>query len=205
MDGVAVEPGSVADADAVADLWVELARGQRDHGSTLTAAPNRTAARDDAARHAVTGGLFVARAAEADRSADTEADAAGDADAEGGGDTDRDDDADVGADDVDVEGAPVVVGFVTCGPESEGYDQDVDCGVVENLYVRPAYRGSGVGAELLSRAEESLAADGADVVTLEAMADNGGARRFYERHGYGEHRVEYRKPVGTESAENDTD
>jgi ribosomal protein S18 acetylase RimI-like enzyme len=151
---VTVERGGTDAADAVADLWVALAEGQRDHGSHLRAAENRAAAREAAARHAVTGGLFLAR-----------------------------------------EGDDLV-GFCTADIDTGGYEMDATRGVVRNLYVRPATRGRGVGGALLAAAEAHLAEQGADVLSLEAMADNEAARRFYRRHGYRSHRVELEKPAG---------
>ncbi|WP_338739641.1 GNAT family N-acetyltransferase [Haloplanus salilacus] len=58
---VAVETATPGDADAVADLWVDLAREQRRYGSHLLADPNRDAIRESVAHHAVEGGLSVAR------------------------------------------------------------------------------------------------------------------------------------------------
>lgn len=171
---VAVEAGGMDDAAAAADLWVELARGQRAHGSHLLPDANREVARDAVARAVVSGGLCVARVA------GEPAPGGPDSAAERG-----------------------VVGFVTHGTESGSYEQDTLRGTVYNLYVRPAYRGAGVGARLLGRAEAALADAGAEVVTLEAMADNDGARRFYERHGYGPHRVEFEKPLGADGSDSD--
>ena len=56
-----VEPATLADADAVADLWVALARDQRRHGSHLHPDANRETVRESVAEHAVDGGLTVAR------------------------------------------------------------------------------------------------------------------------------------------------
>jgi len=58
---VTVEPADPAAADAVADLWVALAREQRPHGSHLDPEANRGAIRESLARHAADGGLTVAR------------------------------------------------------------------------------------------------------------------------------------------------
>jgi len=58
---VTVESATPADADAVADLWVELARDQRRHGSHLRADANRDTVRRSLAEHAADGGLLVAR------------------------------------------------------------------------------------------------------------------------------------------------
>ena len=59
--GVALEPATTDDVDRLADLWVDLARDQRAHGSHLRADANRSAVRETVARHVVTGGLLVAR------------------------------------------------------------------------------------------------------------------------------------------------
>jgi ribosomal protein S18 acetylase RimI-like enzyme len=81
--------------------------------------------------------------------------------------------------------------------ESGAYEQDDTRGVIHNLYVRPGHRDEGVGAALLDAAEEALTDSGADVVTLEAMADNEAAKRFYRRHGYDTHRVTLEKRTET--------
>ena len=169
---VVVDRGTIEDVDATAELWVELARGQRAHNSHLLAAPNRDAASDAVAHAAVSGGLLVAR------------------------DTARLGDGDRTAADRGV------VGFVTFGRESGRYRRDGERGCVYNLYVDEAYRDDGVGSRLLCGAERALAEAGADLVSLEAMAANVDARRFYERHGYREHRVEFEKSldgVGSDS------
>ena len=162
MDDIVVEGASAEDAERVADLWVDLAAGQRGSGSHLRADANRSVARDAAVRHAISGGLTVARTP--------------------GGD---------------------VVGFVTFAPEAGSYEQDVERGAVHNIYVEPAYRDRGVGGRLLAAAEDSLAAAGAEAVTLEVMAANADARRFYERAGYEPHRVEVEKPL--DGGQSDTD
>lgn len=143
-----IERGRTADADAVADLWVDLATDQLAHGSHLLPAENRERIRESILRHAVAGTLFVAR---------------------------------------DGEG---LVGFVTCSVETGGYVQDETRGLVENLYIVPEERGEGIGAALLEAAEDALADRGCTTVSLDVLAANADARRFYERHGYDAHRVE---------------
>jgi ribosomal protein S18 acetylase RimI-like enzyme len=175
---VTVERGDVATAEAVADLWVALADGQRAHGSHLASEPNREVAREEAARHAVTGGLFVARGRlEGPETVADEDPADGDVTAEPG-----DDDP--------------LLGFATASVETPGFEQTVTRGLVHNIYVRPAARGNGIGGALLAAAETHLSEQGVDRVALEAMADNEAARRFYRRHGYTAHRVELEKRVG---------
>jgi ribosomal protein S18 acetylase RimI-like enzyme len=168
---VTVERGSVDDVGPVADLWVDLAAGQRAYGTHLESIGNRRAAAESVASAASTGGLVVARVAESSRS-----------------------DAAPGSD---------IVGFVTFGLETGRYEQDVRRGVVYNLFVRGPYRDAGVGSRLLETAESALAASGADVVALEAMAANRDAQRFYERHGYEPHRVEFEKSIRKTGSDSD--
>jgi ribosomal protein S18 acetylase RimI-like enzyme len=163
---VVVEPGGTPDVDAVADLWVELADGQRDFGSNLLAAENRDRVREAITRSAVAGELLVAHAE--------------------GDEMERADPGDI-------------VGFLTFAVESGTYEQDVTRGVVQNIYVVPDARSAGIGSDLLAEAERRMAGAGADVVSLEVMADNDAARRFYRRHGYSPHRVELEKSVESDT------
>jgi ribosomal protein S18 acetylase RimI-like enzyme len=150
---VAIERPDVDEVETLVELWVALAAGQRAFGSHVEAEANRAHVRDTLARHAVTGGVKIAR----------------------------------------VDGS--IVGFVTFGPERGGYDQNATRGVVRNLYVRPAYRGLGIGGRLLDAAEAALSDSGVAVVALETMAENARARAFYRERGYEPHRVEFEKSV----------
>jgi len=96
-----------------------------------------------------------------------------------------------------------VVGFVTVEREGGAYTQDDSRGVVTNLYVRPEYRGEGVGSALLGAAEDRIRDLGVDTIGLEVMADNERARRFYRRAGYEPHRVELEKPVESDTHSRD--
>ncbi|MFC7202006.1 GNAT family N-acetyltransferase [Haloferax namakaokahaiae] len=91
------------------------------------------------------------------------------------------------------------LGFVMFGIESGRYEQDVRRGTIHNLFVLPERRGSGVGTELLTAAEAQLRANGVDTISLDVLAANEDARRFYRRHGYDAHRIELEK-----STRNDT-
>ena len=86
-----------------------------------------------------------------------------------------------------------LVGFVEFAPETDSYRQDVDRGVIENIYVRPSHRGTGLGADLLEAAENRLLDAGVDRIALEVLAENEAARRFYASHGYEPQRVELEK------------
>jgi ribosomal protein S18 acetylase RimI-like enzyme len=163
-----IEPATADDVDAVTDMWVALAAGQREHGATLRAEANRATVREWVAQSVVTGELLVAR----------DPDSAADTDGEG-----------VASD----EGT--AVGFVGFALERGDYERDAVRGTVSNLYVIPERRGEGIGAALLDAAERELAEAGADHVALEALADNDRAREFYAERGYGPHRVELTKSL----------
>ncbi|NHN40557.1 GNAT family N-acetyltransferase [Halorubellus sp. JP-L1] len=177
-----VERAQTADLTALVDAWVALAAEQRQHGSHLHAAANRDRIRESMAHHLVEDTCLVARPG------------SGDVLASGSGD-----DAEDGA------SLPDVVGFVTFAVDPDGYEMDVDRGAVENLYVASEWRGRGVGARLLSAAEAELAFRGVEAVSLQVLAANDRARSFYEREGYGDHRVvvEKRLDVETDTKGND--
>jgi ribosomal-protein-alanine N-acetyltransferase len=69
---------------------------------------------------------------------------------------------------------------------------------INNLAVRPALRGHGIGTALLTRVFEEADRLGAPAATLEVRASNTGAIRLYERLGFvrsGTRRDYYSQPV----------
>jgi ribosomal-protein-alanine N-acetyltransferase len=72
-----------------------------------------------------------------------------------------------------------IVGFAIGCPERAGF------GHLVTLDVRPGSQRQGAGSRLLLAVEERLAALGSRAFVLETPADEDGARRFYEKHGYG--------------------
>lgn len=163
------------EADHLTDLWVALARGQHDHGSHLAAETNRTPIHESLSQHIVTGGVLVARTDTDDREDDEE----------------NHNDSDI-------------VGFIMFTTRTGRYEETVSAGIIENLYVVPDYRGEGIGSALLTAAEESLESNGVEIITLDVMAANGAARRFYARHGYDTHRVTMAKRESEAESEIDT-
>ncbi|WP_248895527.1 GNAT family N-acetyltransferase [Haloplanus halobius] len=91
-----------------------------------------------------------------------------------------------------------LVGFVRYGIDSGPLTQDATRGVVRDLFVVPSRRREGVGGTLLDAAESCLRDRGAEVITLDAMARNDDAVRFYERRGYRPHRIEFELEVETD-------
>jgi len=92
-----------------------------------------------------------------------------------------------------------IVGFASVEVERGRYALDVPRGVVTALYVVPSARDRGVGRKLLAAAESTLRSAGAETVSLQAMAANADARRFYRRNGYEPHRIEFEKRVAPRS------
>lgn len=153
-----IEPPTLEDTDAVADLWVELARGQQRFGSHLESEGNRGRISETIGRHIADGNLLVARS-------------------EAG-----------------------LFGFVMFSIEHRLYAIEVTRGIVHNLFVVPERQSEGIGTDLLSEAETTLVEKGAQVIGLETLAANEGARRFYTERGYGPHRVELEKRVETDNS-----
>lgn len=151
------------EADTLTDLWVTLARDQHDYGSYLAAEDNRSPIYESICQHIVTGGILVARISDSGFDSDSN---------QSTGDRHSD-----------------VVGFVMFAVKKGQYREVVSMGVIENLYVVSDHRGEGIGSALLVGAEDALKSDGVAVITLDVMAENEEARRFYARHGYDAHRI----------------
>jgi ribosomal protein S18 acetylase RimI-like enzyme len=76
-----------------------------------------------------------------------------------------------------------VVGFVSSGPSRDADARDA-VGEVYAIYVVPDCWGTGIGRDLLRRAERDLRDHGYPRATLWVLADNQRARRFYEAAGW---------------------
>lgn len=70
--------------------------------------------------------------------------------------------------------------------------QDNRCGYVDQMYVRPSYRRTGIGAELLGQCEIWFKAEGIGHVLLHAAVR---AIRFYARAGYQSNREMFKKLI----------
>lgn len=82
---------------------------------------------------------------------------------------------------VDTDGR--VVGWACLG-RSRDAGTGPDTGELHALYVQPSLTGTGIGRTLLEAAHARADAVGLTPVVLWVLADNTGARRFYERAGY---------------------
>lgn len=64
-------------------------------------------------------------------------------------------------------------------------DEDLlDCGFIYSLYLKEAAYGSGLAPRLMEEALSALAGAGLERVALWVIAENGRARRFYEKQGF---------------------
>lgn len=155
---VTVETARLAELETVTDLWVSLAREQRERGSRLAAERNRSAMRAAIAAHHENEGVIVARDGER------------------------------------------LVGFATVTREGRGLVTDADRALLSNLYVVSDRRDEGIGTVLLEAVEERCREWGVSSVTLEVLAANEDARRFYTERGYDIHRLRLERSL----AESDT-
>lgn len=89
----------------------------------------------------------------------------------------------------EVDGEPIGYGLTHVMPVADSWIEDTwvtgdRIGEIESLSVLPAYRGTGLGSELLERLEAHLHGLGVDDMFLGALAGNDHAIRLYERRGY---------------------
>ncbi|PSP73388.1 GNAT family N-acetyltransferase [Halobacteriales archaeon QS_3_64_16] len=199
-----------------------MANEQRAHCSHLLGESNRRLIKEAMARHVVTDGLLVARldSPNAPRTlplpngvASPSEDASGTLLEAGLPDRSRAGSRDrrgnqrpgrAGGEETD-ERTGAIVGFVMYGPETGSYEQSVDRGIIENVFVHPDYRDREIGTALLDAAERALAESGVDTIALEVMAENDDARRFYARRGYQPHRLELEVPAEGVDSEAEVD
>jgi len=71
-------------------------------------------------------------------------------------------------------------------PLQELENEALDSWYVNVLACYPAHRGQGLGSGLLTLADRIAEAEGLRRMSVIVAADNTGARRLYERHGYAE-------------------
>ncbi|MBW2628744.1 MAG: GNAT family N-acetyltransferase [Deltaproteobacteria bacterium] len=93
------------------------------------------------------------------------------------------------------ESQGVAVGYITGRVTVESKRVLSRRGVVEDWYVAPESRGSGVGALLLREIEERFAAVGCEMIESATWSGNEGARRAHDALGFREIRVMYRKRI----------
>jgi len=73
-----------------------------------------------------------------------------------------------------------VFGYAAGGPARSGIAGEAE---IATLYLLRAAQGRGVGRRLLTDAVRALAANGAQALVISVLADNAGARGFYEKLG----------------------
>lgn len=91
-----------------------------------------------------------------------------------------------------------IVGYVTIlnRVQSDDLDDgDIEFGLVADLVVRKAFRGRGLGRELMAAAEASARQNDVRWLRISVMAANRGARQMYETMGFSEIYVELEKDL----------
>lgn len=105
----------------------------------------------------------------------------------------------VAADTVLIARTPAVVGFVSFELADGMFEERLERGRIQNVYVDPAWRDQGIGSALLEAGEDALREAGADAVAIETLAGNERARDLYEDRGYRPHRIEYERSLESDT------
>lgn len=98
----------------------------------------------------------------------------------------------VGLDAGEIAGCVAVLARV---PMDEPDEESYEYAFVTDLVVRKPWRGRGLGAALLARAEAWAAAQGATLLRVAVLAGNTGARRLYDRLGFREREITCEKAI----------
>ena len=104
---------------------------------------------------------------------------------------------------LEADGEPVVGGYVFLLPESLAFVWDA--AVLNEIYVRPRFRGCGLADELVAAAtavarEQSLPIDR---LVLDVDRENDRARAFYDRHGFDHWGEMVARPLGDDGTDTD--
>ncbi len=96
----------------------------------------------------------------------------------------------------DVDGE--IAGYVTMLNRVQSDDLDdgnLEFGLVADLLVRNAYRGTGLGRELMAAAESFAKENGVRWLRISVMSENAAARKLYASSGFSEIYVELEKDL----------
>ena len=98
----------------------------------------------------------------------------------------------------DVDGE--IAGYVTMLNRVQSDDLDdgnLEFGLIADLLVRKAYRGSGLGQELMAAAESFAREHSVRWLRISVMSENAAARKLYASSGFSEIYVELEKDLDT--------
>ncbi|OIB56902.1 GNAT family N-acetyltransferase [Natrialba sp. SSL1] len=209
-----IEHATADDIDAVTDLWVQLAHGQREHDAAVRAEANREMMRETLAAHRVSGGVLVARLAvdgtDSARDGGPETvSTSSSATSSTSTSTTSNTNTATGTNSsttTTTSSTNPIVGFASFSLEHGSLELDRTRGLLSNLYVVPSYRSQGIGSKLLAAVASELEDQGADVLLLEVMAANDAAQEFYRAHGFEPYRLGMQRPLtGDEDGDGDGD
>jgi GNAT superfamily N-acetyltransferase len=92
----------------------------------------------------------------------------------------------------EIAGYAMVLAKVRSGALDDG---DLEYAYLADLVVRAAYRGRGIGRELIAKAETYARDEGAQWLRVCVLAANEGARRLYNTSGFSELYVDFEKDL----------
>lgn len=95
------------------------------------------------------------------------------------------------------EDTPNIVGYVKATKTSRSpvYETRL-VGEISDVFVKPEYRKSGIGYQLVEKAEEWFRENGLDLAWLKVHSGNELGKDFWERVGYKDYMVEKMKKLG---------
>ena len=80
-------------------------------------------------------------------------------------------------------------------PTSERYQTSASYAVIQDMYVKPAYRKKGIGTKLMEEVTNRIKKKGVKNVRLSVLSENANAVRFYEKFGFKVYRYGMRKEI----------
>lgn len=92
----------------------------------------------------------------------------------------------------EIAGYATVLARVRSGTLDDG---DLEYAYLADLVVRAAYRGRGMGRDLIAKAETYARGEGAKWLRVCVLAENQGARRLYHTSGFSELYVDFEKDL----------
>ena len=100
----------------------------------------------------------------------------------------------------DLEGD--IVGYVTLlnrVQSDELHEGDTEYGLIADLVIKEAHRGTGLGRKLMQAAEAAATAYGVRWLRVSVMSENTSARKLYSSSGFSELYAEFEKDLGNEA------
>lgn len=98
------------------------------------------------------------------------------------------------------EDPPAIIGYVKATKTSRSpvYETKL-VGEISDVFVKPEYRKTGIGYQLIEKAEEWFRENGLELAWLKVHSGNELGRAFWERVGYKDYMIEKMKKIGEQN------